>query len=241
MRLIVLCVLAACILCTVTAHGGSARLEPTADNTLFEDANGDTSSGAGPALFAGKNNQNPGRARRALISFDLASAVPMGAIVDSVTLELHVSNASDLLPRVMTVHRVISAWGEGQSISEGGSGVDATPGDASWTCAFFPDHPWRQTGGDFETNPSAWRDVGGVGSCVWSGPGLVADVHSWLGRPSENFGWLILGDESGPGTARRFDSREHADPVLRPSLTVHFSLPGPARLATWGRLKSAYR
>lgn len=223
------------------AFAGSVTLEPVRDNTLFEDADGDTSNGAGPALFAGNNNQNTGRSRRALIAFDLASAIPDRAVVDSVTFTLHVSSVSDLLPRVMTLHRVTSDWGEGESFSTGGTGAQASPGDASWTHAILPDRLWREPGGDFEPAPSASQVVAGSGSYRWTGAGLLTDVADWLQQPSGNFGWLVMGGESGPGTARRFDSREHQDPAYRPMLTVHYSLPRPARLATWGSVKAAYR
>ena len=51
---------------------------------------------------------------------------------------------------------------------------------------------------------------------------MVADVQSWLVNPASNFGWLVLGDESGSGTAKRFDTRESASP---PVLTVEYT-PG---------------
>ena len=241
MRFVVGWIVVLGVLGVTAAHGGSVRLEPTSDATLFEDADGDTSSGAGPALFAGNNNQEAGRARRALIAFDVASALPAGAIVDSARLELHVSNVSDLRPRLMTIHRVTCPWGEGRSTAAGGAGAPAMPGDATWTCAFFPDRLWREPGGEFEANPSATLLVGGVASYVWTGAALAADVLSWLRQPAANFGWLLLGDEAGPGTARRFDSREHPDAAQRPTLTVHYSFPGPPKLTTWGGLKATYR
>jgi hypothetical protein len=229
------------LLAAAASNADSVRLEPVADNTLFEDADGDTSNGAGPALFAGNNNQNGGRHRRALIVFDLASALPQGVVVDSARLDLHISNSSDWVPRLMTIHRMLSAWGEGQSFATGGVGARATPGDASWTCAFYPDRLWRDPGGDFQAEPSASLVVGGAGVCAWTGPGLASDVADWLRLPESNFGWIVLGDESGPGTARRFDSREHSDPANRPSLTVYYSPAKALRLTTWGSIKAAYR
>ena len=93
-------------------------LEAAQDNTLFEDAQGDTSSGSGPSLFAGRNSQ--GLVRRALVSFDVRSALPHDARVDSVTLHLHLSSSSDPSPRAIRVHRVLADWGEGASSSAGG-------------------------------------------------------------------------------------------------------------------------
>jgi hypothetical protein len=225
---------------SASARAETIRLEPSADNTLFEDAEGDTSNGAGPALYVGRNNQNSGRARRAVIAFDL-DAIPRGASVDSVVLELHLSNSSDLVPRSLTVHRLDAPWGEGQSMSAGGTGTDATTGDATWVHAFFPDRSWLTPGGDFEALVSATQIVGATGSCAWVGRGLVADVMAWLQQPATNHGWLILGDESSPGTARRFDSRENPVSAMHPSLTIHFSPTRSARAMTWGSIKAAYR
>ena len=240
MKLPLSLVVAACLSWLPSARAESVRLVPVSDNTLFEDADGDTSNGSGPALFAGRNNQGGGRARRALIAFDL-SAIPPGAVVDSVDLALHVSNSSDFVPRVLTVHRVTSAWGEGGSSTSGGTGATATTGDASWTCTFYPDQLWRTRGGDFDPLASASQVVGPTGTCVWSSHDLIADVAAWLRQPSANHGWIVLGDESAPGTARRFDSREHPDPATRPSLTIHFSPSRPPRGVTWGSVKAAYR
>ncbi|MBL8746907.1 MAG: hypothetical protein JNK58_11190, partial [Phycisphaerae bacterium] len=53
------------------------------------------------------------------------------------------------------------------------------------------------------------------------------EVQSWVVDPGSNFGWLILGNESAPSTAKRFDSRENDDPAFRPVLTVTF-IPAPA-------------
>ena len=121
-------------LATAWALFGSAAaddvltLEATRDNTLFEDAQGDTSNGSGPSLFAGRISQ--GRVRRALVSFDVRSALPHGTVVDSVTLHLHLSGSSDPLPRAIRVHAVLADWGEGASASAGGSGAPAQDGDS---------------------------------------------------------------------------------------------------------------
>ena len=63
-------------------------LTPTADNTIFSESQ-DISNGAGQFLFAGTLNQGP--IRRALLKFDVASAIPPGAHIDSASLQLHVS------------------------------------------------------------------------------------------------------------------------------------------------------
>jgi hypothetical protein len=51
----------------------------------------------------------------------------------------------------------------------------------------------------------------------------VADVQGWLTNPSTNFGWIIIGNEGGTGTSKRFDSRENDTTANRPQLTVNYT------------------
>jgi hypothetical protein len=213
-------------------------IECSRDNTLFEDAQGDTSNGAGPACFAGNNGQN--LVRRALVRFDLAGLVPGGAAIDAAELALEATSAPDTITRSITLHRVLADWGEGTSSSSGGGGAPATPGDATWLHARYPDVFWGQPGGDFVAALSGSALVADVGRYVWSSVGMRADVQRWLADPATNFGWLLRGEEGSPRSVRRFDSRESATPAHRPTLTVFYSMPVLTSSATWGRLKALY-
>ena len=73
-------------------------LNPVKDNTLYEpiqqDTFADMSDGVGPTMFAGKvkdalNQSGQVALRRAVLEFDVASAVPAGATIDSVQLTLY--------------------------------------------------------------------------------------------------------------------------------------------------------
>ena len=223
------------------AQAESVSLAPIRDNTLFEDVQGSLSSGAGPGLFCGRISL--GSVRRALVAFDPAGALPAGAVLDSVRLELHVQASSDVLPRLVGLYRVLSAWGEGASYSSGGSGAAAQPGDATWIHTFYPGSFWSSPGGDFVPAASATATVGvAPDACTWSSPGLTADVAAWLADPALCHGWILCGEESTTGTARRFDSRESPTPAWRPRLLLFFSLSStPARPWSWGRLQKLYR
>lgn len=222
------------------AQADSVALAPVRDNTLFEDAQGSLSSGAGPGLFCGRISL--GSVRRALLAFDPAGAVPAGAALDSVRLELHVQESSDGTPRLLGLHRVLSDWGEGASFSSGGSGAAAQPGDATWIHTFYSSAFWSSPGGDFVPAASATATIGvAPGACTWSSPDLTADVAAWLADPALCHGWILRGDESTTGTARRFDSRESPTPEWRPRLLLFFSSSTPARSLSWGRLQQLYR
>lgn len=211
------------------AAGDTIVLEPSADNTIFRDFNfpdRDYSNGAGDSVFCGRTFVHAEILQRGLLRFDL-SDIPCGSTITSVTLTLWVRQAaSPARVTPVALHRVRAGWGEGASSSPGGRGVEAEPGDATWTRRVFPGVPWSTPGGDFESVASAVTQVGGSAtSAIWGPSGdIAADVAGWVRDPSTNFGWILVGDEQSPGTARRFASRESAR-ELRPVLIVNFE-PG---------------
>jgi hypothetical protein len=200
---------------------GVVTIPADRDNTLFEDASGSLSNGAGPVLFAGNNGQ--GVTHRALLRFDIAGSLPPGAMVGGVELTLSVSNAPNTTPRTFTLHRVLRDWGEGTSTSTGGGGAPAAVGDATWLHTFYPDPFWEEPGGDFASIASASETISDVGFYAWDNPGLTPDVQTWLDSPANNFGWLIQGDEVTLNTARRFDSRENEVAANWPSLRISYT------------------
>ena len=83
---------------------------------------------------------------------------------------------------------------------------------------------WANLGGDFAGEASARIIVGGIGSYTWGPtPEMTADVQRWLDDPTANFGWLLLGDESGIRTSKRFDSRENPTGDHHPTLTIIYT------------------
>jgi len=208
----------------VTAQAVEVVLNPSKDNTLFEES-GSESNGAGDFFFAGASGgNNNGAARRAVLAFDIADAIPAGATINSVTLTLEMTRTQ---PGTETVRlrRLMADWGEGDSHATGqeGRGAPADNGDATWTHRFFDTQTWGTPGGVFG-GVAAERSVGGVGSYSWSSPMMVTHVQDWLDNPGVNFGWILIGNESGNSTAKQFRSRENASVSTRPKLTVDYSL-----------------
>ena len=203
-----------------------AVMEPLKDTTVYaEDST--LSNGSGEHLFAGDNGS--AFPRRGLVAFEVAAHVPAGATVDSVELTLTLSHTSvGAGARSITLHRLLADWGEGLSDAEGneGAGAPATAGDATWTFRFFNTDTWAVAGGDFVPAASASRVVDDVGVYVWRSNGMRDDVQAWLDDPSSNFGWILVGEESGPQTAKRFDSVQLVSPASRPTLTVYYH-PAP--------------
>ena len=245
-RIAVATVAAAAIAVVAIRPAAATRVELQAsrDNTLFDSESGALSSGIGPALFAGRTAQ-PGN-RRALVAFDL-NGIPAGAQIDSVQLVLHLNRTSDSVTRTYTLHLVSKAWGEGSSnsggspgIGGGGGGAPAAAGDATWLHHAFPNQQWTNLGGDFDAAASALALVGVSGTQTWeSTPRFVADVQAWVDGATNN-GWVLIGNETVSGTARRFDSRESPNTGDRPRLIVDFS-PIAVTPGTWSAIKSTYR
>lgn len=226
------------------AQADTATLQASQDNTLYETAAGTLSNGIGPTMFAGRTAQAANSIRRALVRFDVAAAIPAGSTIDGATLTLNMSQTAAGQVNV-TLHRVLAGWGEGASHAgdSGGPGAPSAPGDATWRHRFFNATFWTAPGGDHSVAASATTSVDAIGPYTWgSTAAMVADVQDWLVAPSVNFGWLLRGGENLPQTVKRFDTREHATPEVRPFLNVTFTPPGtPALPATWGRIKGQYR
>lgn len=213
-------------ICPSSAIAQLANINPIKDNTLYQydPAEGDVSNALGQHFFAGETGM--GELRRGVVAFDIAGNVPAGSTILGVTLSLNMSRTPSGTLRTVELHRLLADWGEGTSVAPGeeGDGAPATPNDATWRHRFFDTIFWTTEGGDFSVTVSASQSVGPVGVYTWSSSQMRADVQSWLDDPSGNFGWLVLGDESVIGTAKRFDTRESASP---PVLTIQFRPPGP--------------
>ncbi len=205
-------------------------LAPSKDNSLYEEFP-TRSNGDGNHLFAGTTDasMNNSAQRRALLTFPIAASVPAGAVIESASLELRVTKTPipPAGPGIFALHRLQNDWGEGTS-SGSGQGGAATPGDATWSHAFFDTETWTTPGGDFEVAASATGDAGAsLGNFVITGGGMVADVQHWLDAPDQNFGWILVGGPESK-SARQFASRENPTVGNRPELAVRY-LPGLPR------------
>ncbi|MBX3177021.1 MAG: hypothetical protein KF886_06665 [Candidatus Hydrogenedentes bacterium] len=208
------------------------------DATLYEDGAGAIASGAGASLLAGRNAD--GEIRRALIHFDVAGNIPAGSIVQAAELTLHSDgSAGDANSRTVDLLLAAASWSEGDSDAGDDflTGAPAAPGDATWIHREFDTAAWANPGGDFAPGPRATLAVAGAGAWTWESPEMLADVQQWLDDPDANFGWLLRGDESVPGTVKHFFSDEHGELAQRPALDIIYSLnggPGGPVLGTIG-------
>ncbi|MEM6572476.1 MAG: DNRLRE domain-containing protein [Planctomycetota bacterium] len=213
------------LLLAPAALADEVLLNPVADNTLYENPAGSLSNGAGNSLFVG-NTISDGL-RRAVMRFDVAGAIPAGSTITSARLAVECTRAPiGASPVQHSLHRALTAWGEGTSIAggAGGMGAPSTPDDATWIHTFFPGSLWATPGGDFDAAPSATMTIGPADPYEFVSPGLAVDVQAWLDGALPNHGWLMKDDAEIPGQARRYGSRENF-PIIRPMLIVEFDPP----------------
>lgn len=232
---------------TVGSHAATVVLEPSADNSMYQDFP-NNSSGSGEHLFAGATSASS--PRRALLEFDIAGNLPAGATVTSVSLTLACTNSPIGVTQndPFTLNAVTADWGEAGSDAglPGGVGAAAATGDATWNNRFHAQlAPWASAGGDFSGSTSGSTSIGQcdmfnpVPMTFASTASMVSDVQGWLDNAASNFGWILRGNEGATVTARRFGSRENGTAGYRPMLTVEFdggqTAPVPA-LSTWSTI-----
>jgi hypothetical protein len=207
-----------------TTESATVSLEPVQDATLYE-GDGSLANGVGSYLFTGYTEvQNGVNERRALLAFDIAGAIPPGATITQVSLDLNLSRTISG-NHTVELRRITESWSEGPSNPPGqeGGGAPAQDGDATWVHRAFPSNFWSTEGGSLAATPSASFEVGGTGSySLPSTPGLVADVQSWLDDPDGNYGWALVIPTRTAGNAKRFDSRENGTASRRPRLMVSY-------------------
>ena len=80
---------------------------------------------------------------------------------------------------------------------------------------------WTSSGGDF-LGASDSSSISTIGAS-WTSAQMTADVQDWLDNPTNNFGWIIVGNEGTQQTAMRIGSREGSS---GPTLQINFTPAG---------------
>lgn len=210
---------------TLVLQNGLEGYSGTEDTTIYN-LNVDFSNGASSDMTAGRTgdtspNPSEGSLHRVALKFDL-STVPTDVTILGVTLEIRVSRIPPTTPNnvTYTLHPILSDWNEG-SINGGMEGASANAGDMTWSSNLFGTETWTTPGGDFGPASATQTVPDTQGFRSWSSPQLAQDVIDWIAQPPTNFGWMLVGDESGPlHTARGFNSSETNTASIRPRLIL---------------------
>jgi hypothetical protein len=210
--------LSACYLILNVNAQVTINIEPDRDNSIYSESN--NSGGDGP-LFSGETCT--GNSRRALIHFDVAGNLPVGATITAVTLTMVVEQVSGSpSTNNYSISPLTANFGEGTSSADG-TGSPAVAPDATWNDGVLGT-PWTTAGGDFSASV-ATTSLGPVtGTFNWSSAGMLANVQNWYSTPATNFGWILIGDESATCSARIFGSREAG---TAPVLSITYSCATP--------------
>lgn len=206
------------------------RLSPMADTSIYSDGNGAYDNRSdGKSDYVWVSTLQSGVKRRFLMRFDL-SGIPPGSQVQSVSLRLYERLSRDT--HHVSLHRLNAPWAEAQTNGGGsGAGVVASPGDTTWSHRVFPLQTWAVPGGDFVSIPSA-------ATLMATAPGFYTftslqagsaqmrqDVQDWVNTPTNNQGWIFIGNEVLLQSAKQIASRETADASVRPLLIVQADPP----------------
>ncbi|MFM7844830.1 MAG: DNRLRE domain-containing protein [Planctomycetota bacterium] len=207
----------------------SVTLTAIADATLYQDSNGRLANGAGDTMVVGR----PGAGndlRRGILRFDVSSAVPANAQIDSVSLQVTQLNSSSSA-QDLQLRRVLQPWTEG-TLNAGAdfeTGISENPllptGSVTWRFTSYRTTSWLRQGGLFEDNFSDEQTIRQPGAYTFSSAQMANDVRAWRGSPNSQYGWMILpSDETASTDTPWFATREAADTESRPKLTIEYSV-----------------
>jgi len=225
-----------------TGVADTVTLGASADATLFEVS--PNNSAGGDVFFLSGTTQNRTRTR-ALLGFDITSAIPTGSQITGVNFEVEVTRRpiDGFEASLFGLHRMLRPWGEGTTIVEdnaGGMGAPAMAGDATWLHRFAFSDAWGAPGGaagiDYQAEFSGSAFIFDVDIYRFEGtPAMIADIQYWLDNPTINFGWMLISQsEELPFTGRRFASREDLNGG-GPRLIVDYTVvPEPGIMALCG-------
>jgi hypothetical protein len=191
-------------------------LTPIEDATISEKEVG-LPQGSASTLNSGTTGPNEGALKnRALLKFNVASSIPVNAIVTSATLTLTTVQSPTTTNLFFTLHKVLPAWSESA---------------VTWTNRLSPPAAWSAPGAapplDYSSSATQSNLVAGLGPfTLASNPSMVADLQDWVRNPANNAGWIIICErEDLERSVRKFASREAFNSTNRPSLEVQFTLP----------------
>jgi PKD repeat protein len=215
---------------TIVSDTESVTLTATRDNTIYQELTSN-SNGDGTRMVVGRtagtsSGSTASLSRRGLVQFNVSS-IPANSTVSSATMSLTADTPALTGPQTITVHRLTSAWTEGNAAATGSSalaaagvGAATSNGGATWNNRSFS-NAWSTAGGDFAASSGSFSvdDVG-----TYNSTSLATDVQAWVNGTTNN-GWLLRGTEASAFTVKRFRTREAITGA--PTLTVVYTRPLP--------------
>jgi hypothetical protein len=192
---------------TVGDTGGSAIAGATRDASITVIGGSQTwNYGSSPTITVTFSFRYTG-----LVRFDV-SAIPVGSVITSATLEL--TNLQANADTAVDGYELLEDWDEGT--------VDGTPGVCNWTIREAPSTPWSgtgATGASRSTTPLfSLPPPSGAGRIMVAIP--ASTVMSWVTVPATNHGIELYG--SAGTIAVSYASHENATAADRPALVLTY-------------------
>jgi hypothetical protein len=156
-----------------------------------------------------------------LMKFDLSS-LPSGALVQDATLTLALteSDATADPTYVISAHKIVGK----NPVVAAATGY-TTNGTAAWTANACCSNNVPMAQADIAPAYTSKAIDKVTGPKSWT---ITSMVQEWIADPGTNFGVLLNSDVTALADRfRYFASMEHADPALRPSLRVSYTVPPP--------------
>lgn len=204
----------AALLLAVTFHGagqaavmsfqeGTSGYAGTQDTELQED---NPAAAFGGATTISLDTNSPLESQ-GLIRFDGiigagAGQIPPGSTINSASLTVNVTNASNAVAQ-LTIHRMLASWSESSTWNSLTNGIQLDDVEA------------RSTADAAIPSPNT------SGNRTWSGAGVTATLQAWSDGTT-NLGWAIKTTSSNNWI---FRSSEHGNTSTRPILTVDYTPP----------------
>lgn len=157
--------------------------------------------------------------RHILLRFDdlfgsEASQIPVGAFIQSASLQIYVTDESDV---GASLHRMLQTWNDTDTWNTWVSGIDANGVEAAVTA-----------------NTSSTGSSAGFYTLD-----VTKDIQYWANNPSANFGWAWLAP--GEDNSWQFTSSEGTPSANRPKLTVTYLSGSDPTITISGTPLSAFR
>ena len=190
---------------SVTLQPGVAGYAGVDDATLSSWNGGDETRGS-----TSRVSIRPFDVWAGVIRFDLANAVPAGAVIQSATLDLNVvsrSNNSNWAD--VGVFALLRAWDESRV------SWNRASSSTSWTIPGANGINSDRTG--IMLDEQRLDEVG-----VWESFDVTSAVRDWTSGAQANNGLILKGGDGSGNVSYDFASSEYFDIALRPRLTIRF-------------------